>query len=83
MGSGAFGVPTLRVLAASAHEVVGVVTQPDRPAGRGRAWTAPPTKVVALELGLPVLQPHPDGARYEAVLSRGFSGRAIRLYLLA
>lgn len=38
-------------------EVVGVVTQPDRPAGRGRVLTPPPVKSLALEYGLPVLQP--------------------------
>ncbi|MCQ2105766.1 MAG: methionyl-tRNA formyltransferase [Fibrobacter sp.] len=38
-------------------DVVGVVTQPDRPAGRGRVLTPPPVKSLALEYGLPVLQP--------------------------
>jgi len=38
-------------------DVVGVVTQPDRPAGRGRVLTPPPVKQLALEYGLPVLQP--------------------------
>jgi methionyl-tRNA formyltransferase len=56
MGSPAFGLPALRWLAA-AHEVVGVVTQPDRPAGRGRKLAAPPVKALALELGLPTIQP--------------------------
>ncbi len=57
MGSPAFAVPTLRALVEGSHDVVGVVTQPDRPAGRGRAWTPPPAKVFALERGLHVLQP--------------------------
>lgn len=57
MGTPDFGVPSLRALAA-AHTVVGVVTQPDRPAGRGRQLVAPPVKVAALELGLPVIQPN-------------------------
>ncbi|MBM3122361.1 MAG: methionyl-tRNA formyltransferase, partial [Chloroflexi bacterium] len=56
LGSPEFAVPTLEALA-SAHEVVGVVTQPDRPAGRGRVSTPPPVKAAALRLGLPVLQP--------------------------
>jgi methionyl-tRNA formyltransferase len=56
LGSPDFAVPTLEALA-SAYEVVGVVTQPDRPAGRGRVLTPPPVKAVALRLGLPVLQP--------------------------
>jgi len=57
MGSPDFSVPSLRALA-QAHEVIGVVTQPDRPAGRGRALTPPPVKVAALSMGLPVFQPH-------------------------
>jgi methionyl-tRNA formyltransferase len=57
MGSPDFAVPTLRELVAGKHGLVAVVTQPDRPAGRGRAWTPPPAKVAALEYGLPVLQP--------------------------
>jgi len=56
MGSPAFGLPALRWLAA-AHEVVGLVTQPDRPAGRGRKLAPPPVKALALELGLPTIQP--------------------------
>jgi methionyl-tRNA formyltransferase len=49
-------VPTLRRLAEH-YPVVGVVTQPDRPAGRGRALTPPPVKVLAQELGIEVIQP--------------------------
>lgn len=56
MGSPAFAVPTLRELAA-AYQVVGVVTQPDRPAGRGRVLTPPPVKVLAQTLGIDVIQP--------------------------
>ncbi len=56
MGSPDFAVPSLKALAESV-ELVGVVTQPDRPAGRGRSVTPPPVKVVAQELTLPVLQP--------------------------
>lgn len=50
-------MPTLQRLLQSSHRVVGVITQPDRPAGRGRKLTAPPVKDLALEHGLPVLQP--------------------------
>src|SRR5581483_5047413 len=57
MGSPEFAVPTIRALLGSGHEIVAVVTQPDRPAGRGRAPTPPPAKVFALEHGLAVLQP--------------------------
>ncbi len=56
MGSPAFAVPILEALAA-AYPVVGVVTQPDRPAGRGRRLTPPPVKEAAQALGLPVMQP--------------------------
>ncbi len=56
MGSPEFAVPTLRALA-SAHEVVLVVSQPDKPAGRGAQLTAPAVKVAAQALGLPVIQP--------------------------
>ncbi len=57
MGTAAFAVPSLRAVAAARHQVPLVVTQPDRPAGRGQAPTPPPVKVAALELGLPVWQP--------------------------
>lgn len=57
MGSPAFAVRPLEALAAAGHELVAVVTQPDRPAGRQRHLTAPPVKLAALGLGIPVLQP--------------------------
>jgi methionyl-tRNA formyltransferase len=56
-GTPEFAVPALDALASSAHEVVAVYTQPDRPAGRGRALAQSPVKVRALALGIPVLQP--------------------------
>jgi len=56
MGSPEFALPTLKALAAHFH-VVGVITQPDRPAGRGQTLTPPPIKLLAKELGLPVIQP--------------------------
>lgn len=56
MGSPDFAVPALKRMAEK-FAVVGVVTQPDRPAGRGRTLMAPPVKVMAQELGLPLLQP--------------------------
>jgi len=57
MGTPDFAVPSLKSLHAAGHELVLVVTQPDRPAGRGRKLTSPPVKTAALELGLPVDQP--------------------------
>ncbi len=56
MGTPQFAVPALRALASGPYKVT-VVTQPDRPAGRGGRLTPPPVKVVAEGLGLPVLQP--------------------------
>ena len=56
MGSPEFALPTLSSLANS-HQVVGVVTQPDRASGRGRELKAPPVKSLALELNIPVIQP--------------------------
>src|SRR4030043_2475532 len=55
MGSPEFAVPVLRKLA-DQYQVVGVVTQPDRPAGRGRVLKSPPIKRLAVELNLPVVQ---------------------------
>ena len=56
MGSPDFSLPTLRALS-NAYDVVGVVTQPDRASGRGRELKSPPVKTLALELGIPVMQP--------------------------
>ncbi len=56
MGSPDFAVPALMQLART-YPVCGVVTQPDRPSGRGMTLSPPPVKVAALELGLPVIQP--------------------------
>jgi len=57
IGTPAFAVPLLRALVRAGHRIATVITQPDRPAGRRRTLTAPPIKVAALELGVPVLQP--------------------------
>lgn len=56
-GTPEFAVPSLRALIASRHPVVGVVTQPDRPRGRGQRVSDSPVKRTASEHGLPVLQP--------------------------
>jgi methionyl-tRNA formyltransferase len=68
MGTAPFAVPSLRALVAAGHTVPLVVTQPDRPAGRGRATTPPAVKVAARELGLPVWQP--SLLRDEAAVAR-------------
>lgn len=57
MGTPEFAVGTLEALIQSRHEVVAVVTQPDRPKGRGNAVKFPPVKEAALAHGIPVLQP--------------------------
>jgi methionyl-tRNA formyltransferase len=56
-GTPEFAVPTLTRLLASRHAVCGVVTQPDRPRGRGQKVSDSPIKRVALEHGVPVFQP--------------------------
>lgn len=66
-GTPEFAVPALRALLGEGHEVVSVVTQPDRPAGRGRTLRPSPVKRLALDEMLPVLQP--ERAREEAFLA--------------
>src|SRR5271169_6585973 len=56
-GTPEFAVPALRSLADSGHQLVGVLTRPDRPAGRGRELRASPVKQLALALGVPLAQP--------------------------
>jgi methionyl-tRNA formyltransferase len=56
-GTPDFSVPALEALVASSHTVVGVLTQPDRPKGRGRQIAASPVKAAALAHGIPVSQP--------------------------
>jgi len=56
MGSPEFAVPSLKKLVEECN-VIGVVTQPDRPSGRGRVLTPPPVKTIALQYDLPLLQP--------------------------
>jgi methionyl-tRNA formyltransferase len=57
LGTPDFAVPALEALIQNGYHVPLVVTQPDRPKGRGRKLAAPPVKIKALELGLEVLQP--------------------------
>jgi len=57
MGTPDFSVPVLRQIIHDGYEVIGVVTQPDRPVGRKKVLTPPPVKVVALTHGIPVFQP--------------------------
>jgi methionyl-tRNA formyltransferase len=64
LGTPEFAVPTVEALARAGHELLAVVAQPDRPAGRGQALKAPATKAWAEARGVPVLQPEKvrDGA---------------------
>ena len=57
MGTPAFAVPALERLVSAGHTILQVVTQPDRPKGRGKAVVFSPVKQMALELGRPVMQP--------------------------
>jgi methionyl-tRNA formyltransferase len=67
-GTPDFAVPTLRALLGESYDVVGVVTQPDRPAGRGRELRPSPVKLIAQEEMLPVLQP--ERSRGDAFVSQ-------------
>ena len=63
-------LPALEAVAASRHELVGVVTRPDAPAGRGRRLVASPVALRAEELGVPVLKPdHPRDPAFQAELA--------------
>jgi methionyl-tRNA formyltransferase len=91
-GTPEFGVPTLEAVIAAGHEVALVVTQPDRAAGRGMELQAPPVKRVAMERGLPVVQPEKikknvefraqlEGIRPDAILVVAY-GRIIPEWML-
>jgi methionyl-tRNA formyltransferase len=68
LGTPAFAVPTLERVVEAGHQVVAVVTQPDRPSGRGQHAAPPPVKEAAGRLGLPVYQPErvrrPEAVEY-------------------
>ena len=72
LGTPAFAVPTLERIVEAGHQVLAVVTQPDRPKGRGPAPAASPVKEAALRLGLPVFQPE----RIRRPEARGAPARA-------
>ena len=57
MGTPEFAIPSLRILVDHGYDVVGVVTAPDRPSGRGLQLTPSPVKEYAVSKGLKVLQP--------------------------
>ncbi len=57
MGTPDFAVPALQLLTDGPDRIVAVVSQPDRPKGRGRKLVAPPVKILATQHNIPVLQP--------------------------
>ena len=68
-GTPEVAVPALEAIAKSSHDLVGVVTRPDAPAGRGRRLVASPVAQRAEELGVPVLKPaHPKDPEFQAQL---------------
>jgi methionyl-tRNA formyltransferase len=68
-GTPEVALPSLDAVAASRHELVGVVTRPDAPAGRGRRLVASPVAERAAELGVPVLKPeHPRDPEFQEAL---------------
>jgi methionyl-tRNA formyltransferase len=71
-GTPEFATPALRALIGEGFDVVGVVTQPDRPVGRSRSTVQPsPVKLIAVDEGIPVLQPErPRGEEFLAELAR-------------
>ena len=77
LGTPAFAVPTLEAIVRAGHEVAAVLTQPDRPRGRGQNPAASPVKLAALEFALPVYQPErvrrPEAVEY----LRGIGARAM------
>jgi methionyl-tRNA formyltransferase len=71
LGTPEFAVPSLKALHANGHRISLVVTQPDRPKGRGRKLSPPPVKTAASALGLDVIQP-------ESLRTSDFESRVIR-----
>ena len=68
-GTPEVALPSLHAVAGSGHELVGVVTRPDAPTGRGRRVTASPVAQAAAELGVPVLRPdHPRDPDFQEQL---------------
>ena len=67
MGTPEFAVPSLRALVRSGYNVVGVVTTPDKPAGRGQKLHESDVKIAARELELPILQPENCAIRPSSV----------------
>jgi methionyl-tRNA formyltransferase len=69
MGTPDFSVPVLKQLVEDGYEIVGVVTQPDRPKGRKKILTPPPVKVEAEQHGLAIFQPEKIRNEYEEIIN--------------
>jgi methionyl-tRNA formyltransferase len=76
-GTPEFALPALRALASSAHELVGVLTQPDRPSGRGRHVLPSPVKLAAESYRLPLSQPAQLGSAAELAALRAWRPDAL------
>lgn len=77
-GTPQVALPSLRAIVAAGHDVVGVLTRPDAPAGRGKKLTASPVAELAEELGLPVLKPgRPDADLVAQVDGLGADAAAV------
>jgi methionyl-tRNA formyltransferase len=79
-GTPAYAVPSLDALLAAGHELVGVVSQPDRRRGRGKALVPSPVKARALELGIPVFTP--ERIRREPELQAELAGLGAAAYVV-
>jgi len=81
-GTPDFAVPALQVLYDKGHEVVGVLTQPDRPSGRGMKLHPSPIKLKANELNIPVYQPSElkSKASYESLAAIDFNVMIVAAY---
>lgn len=73
MGTPDFSLPALQALFESRHEIIAVVTQPDKPKGRGKGVQMTPVKARALELGIPVYQPERVRAAEFAEVLKGLA----------
>jgi methionyl-tRNA formyltransferase len=77
LGTPAFAVATLERVVEAGHQVLAVVTQPDRPRGRGQNPAPPPVKETAVRLGLPVYQPERVRAPEAVDYLRGLAAEAM------
>jgi methionyl-tRNA formyltransferase len=73
LGSGAFGIPSLDALAASGHAIMHVISQPDRPAGRGKTLTPTPVAQWALDRRIPLTRTADANAEEVLALLRGLA----------